>query len=35
VFQIVMDTLVDHFADDTDAYYEVSAKLSKALRKKY
>jgi hypothetical protein len=35
VFQIVMDTLADHFANDTDAYYEIAAKISKALRKKY
>jgi len=35
VFQIVMDILADHFADDPDAYYEISAKISKALRKKY
>jgi molecular chaperone HtpG len=35
VFQIVMDTLADHFGDDPDTYYEVAAKISKALRKKY
>ena len=35
LFQIVMGTLADHFAEDPDAYYEIAAKISKALRKKY
>ncbi|MGB7436358.1 MAG: ATP-binding protein [Candidatus Acidiferrum sp.] len=35
VFQIVMDTLQDHYANDPQEYYEVAAKIAKALRKKY
>jgi len=35
VFQIIMDTLEDHFADDPESYYELAARISKSLRKKY
>lgn len=35
VFQIVMDTLEEHYASDLEEYYELSAKIIKALRNKY
>jgi molecular chaperone HtpG len=35
VFQIVMDTLEEHFSNDPEEYYSASAKIIKSLRKKY
>jgi hypothetical protein len=35
VFQIVMDTLSNHFSDDTDQYHEVNSKITRSLRRKY
>jgi len=35
VYQIVMDTLSDHYAGEPDEYHEVAAKISTNLRKKY
>jgi hypothetical protein len=35
VFQIAMDTLEEHFSNDPEEYYAVSAKIIKSLRKKY
>lgn len=35
VFQIIMDTLANHFAEDKDEYHEISAKIYTSLRKRY
>ena len=35
VFQIVMETLEQHYSDDPEEYYVVAAKIAKSLRKKY
>ena len=35
VFQIIMDALREHFSDDQEIYYELAAKITKSLRKKY
>lgn len=35
VFQIVMDTLEEHYSTDLEEYHEVAAKIFAALRKKY
>jgi len=35
VFQIIMDSLQEHYANDPQEYYELAAKIAKALRKKY
>jgi hypothetical protein len=35
VFQIMMETLEQHYSDDPDEYYAVAAKIAKSLRKKY
>jgi len=35
VFQIVMETLQQHYSEDKDEYHSVAGKIRKALKEKY